>query len=58
MPEPKPHIKRIVLSRHRVRWVIFVGEYILGFKKQRQFKTFGCACFLAGCLKDNEVPHA
>lgn len=56
----KPRIVRILLSRHRVRWVILVDEYMLGFKQQRQFKSFATACFLAGCFHASPfgVPHA
>jgi hypothetical protein len=46
----KPRITRIILSRHRVRWVILMGDYIVGFKRQTQFKRFSTACYIASCL--------
>jgi hypothetical protein len=50
----KPYIKRITLSRQRIRWCILIGNKILGFKKQTQFKSFACACFLASCVIGRE----
>jgi hypothetical protein len=46
----KPHITRITLSRHRIRWVILMNDGIIGFKKQTQFKHFNTACFIASCI--------
>lgn len=49
----KPRITRVILSRKMVRWIILMGGGMVGFKNQTQFKSFACACFIAGCIR----PH-
>jgi hypothetical protein len=50
MPNSKPRIVKLALSRNRVRWAVLVGDKIVGFKMQTQFKTFSTACFIAHCI--------
>ena len=46
----------IYLSRGRVRWIVMYGtEQIVGFKQQRQFKTFAAACFIASVVSHSQL---
>jgi hypothetical protein len=48
----KPRVTRVVLDG-RAKWIILLGDRLVGFKQQTQFETFACACFLASCISSN-----